>query len=72
MGFGFDCDTTFIHAYHSLCVRAQLVEVGPAGCQESRKGKHLARDKNYILIRKLLFADFSEADLLDLSMEDDE
>ena len=51
--FSFDCYSAFIHAYYSVCFRAQLVKVGPDVCQKSRMAKDCACIAHDNLIRKL-------------------
>ena len=70
--YGFECYSTFVHTYHSLCVRAHLVEVGPDACREPRKAKNSACIGNDILLENEVFTEVSEASLLDQLLDDDE
>ena len=66
---GCNCYYVHVHAYQSLCVRAQLVEVGPDLWLESLKTRHSARRAHNILIRNI--SDKKIMFPLDLSLEDD-
>ena len=66
-----DCDSTFVHAYHSVCVRAQLAEARPDVAKNRAKlGIERASQMVY-LSGEYFFTEFCEAELLDLSLEDD-